>query len=698
MTTEHKPGELLNQILNDIKSQPLPSKNISPSPSFKKGERAMLTSLKNLFEDTNPLTIPIPENESVRNPFPLPNVEWIKSISQLKKVIPLFEKPAIGLAIFCEGELDPFSSPLLSVQITTNESQTYIIERFENDHLKVLEPILLSSKICKVMYNAKPILRYFFAKGLSFHIKNLMDLMLVDQIYHAGEMDISYTLEDLVLRELNMQLPPASMQSAYLASVSAVLHLLASKMWPRVKAEHLDQIAKLEHEVVKTIALMENNGVFFNPVSLAKVHHDQTQRLEELVRELTPLLSDHRESILGIIPRKINLDSRVQVKKALAKQGIVVTNTDEATLAPYAKQYPFVAKLIEYNKHKYAVSSFSGSILKHIHPVTGRVHSHFGQIETTTGRINSYEPSLQNIKRGEHRSYLQAAPGHLLVIADYKQIDIVVAAVMASEEKMLKVIREGGDIHLQTAMMISGKTKPEEISVEERRKAKAVNFGLLYKMTAYGLVQYAKVMFEVNMTIREAQGIIDLYHGEYKNLTSWQDKLIIETNQSFETRTLWNRRRLFKMNDFTVNDLSDNLQKTLSGLGLNPERVEGKLQFAVSHQRTPEIGGILESLNVKYCLSPQLPKPSEIVNSPVQGTAANIIKLAQVYVTQTLLKLRTGKLILNVHDELLVESPEDKIKDISQAVTRCMEDAGEEILKNIRPRVSVSIGPSWNCK
>jgi len=695
MTTESQPGAYLNQILKEIQSKhlkPARSKEMLPRRPVVK------TTLSELVNDTDDNYMYTDEIKGL--PYPLPEIEWIKDNEQARNILARFNIPAIGIAISYEGTADPYTSALLTIQVSPSESKTFIFDvaALGNNLIKYLEPIFKDPKVCKVMYDAKKILRFLYYLDLSYDVNNLLDLKITDQIYHAGESDIDYTLDDLALRELNFKLPPPTMQTARLASESAILHPLAKNIWPKIRSEKLLTITKLEHDVVKALALMENNGVYFNVKELAAAQNELKIAKDTIAKELTSRLSSRRESTLGTIERKINLDSPKQVIEALCSQGIKVDRIDDETLAPLSSKYPLVAKLREYNKLKYELNNFANPLLKHINSKTGRIHSNFGQLDTTTGRINSVDPNLQNIKRGKNRRFLQSEPGNLLIIADYKQIDLVVAAAMSGEDKMLKIFQNDCDIHLHTAMTITGKTRLEDVTDDERRKAKAVNFGLLYKITPYGLINYAKYSFGIDMPIQEAQRFIDLYKKEYPKLISWQDQLIKTANEKLETRTLWGRRRLFKINEFTIEYAEKDLRKTISSLGFSITEDNEKLKFKVSNNRTKEVCSILDSLDIHYSFAPCSPKPSEIVNSPIQGTAADIIKLAQVYVTHTLNKLKYGKLILNVHDELLIECPADVAKDVSFTIARCMEDAGEEILKIIRPKVNIYIGSSWQDK
>lgn len=694
MTDKINEGSTLRNVLQELRNKSSNIRTNSVPPSLKRGERHS-TILSGLLND---LTGNLPMQVDETPAYMAVEINTLRS-SQCAKFIQNISVQSVGLSLLWDKEPDPLSFSPRFVLISTGDGKAFALEIPPSGCPDYLKELFYNRKICKVLFDAKLFLRFLYAKGFNYDVFNIIDILLLEQLLYSGEQDICFSFDDVLLRELAKNAPPVSMPFERTGVESVSLLMLAKELWPRIKEANLLEVANLEHNCVKTVALMENNGVYFDVPNVAALHNERIESKAFLAHELSEMLSEKHASVLGDIPRPINLDSYQQVKASLLRLGIKVNDTSEDTLLPLASKYPVIANILEYRKLSYSLNNFSGSFLKRVHPKTGRIHSSFGQIATDTGRFNSTNPCVQNVKNGENREYIATAPGNVLVIGDYKQIDIVVAAVMSGDPVLLEEIRQGKDIHVLMAMELTGKASISEITSEERKKAKAVNFGLLYQITPYGLCIYARITFGVNMSIAEAEKAISLHKLKYKVLAEWEENVIAKSTETHETRTLLNRRRLFNANLFTINGLLENDEKqTLSNLGLSIVENNGSLSFTVSRYKTLEVCSILDGIGINYSYCPGVPKPSEVVNSPVQGTAADIIKLAMIYLMKLINQKLNAKLTIVNHDELVLECPEIKKEETAELLLRAMQDAGEHILKIVRPVVNIFTGPNWSAK
>ncbi len=265
------------------------------------------------------------------------------------------------------------------------------------------------------------------------------------------------------------------------------------------------------------------------------------------------------------------------------------------------------------------------ALQEQVNPETKRVHTSYNQTGSVTGRIASTDPNLQNIpvrtELGKQvREAFVAAPGMSLVAVDYSQIELRVAAHMAQDQAMLEAFREGRDIHTTTAAAIYD-IPLDQVSSEQRREAKAINFGLIYGMSSFGLTQ------TTDLTLAEAEIFVETYFQRFPGIKSYLDNIKVQAKEIGYVETLLGRRRYFPRLATTTDH--------------NLRRREER----------------------------------EAINAPIQGTAADIMKLAMISVADELEKSElTGRILLQVHDELVLEVPENEVNKTIKLVQSAMED------------------------
>lgn len=392
-------------------------------------------------------------------------------------------------------------------------------------------------------------------------------------------------------------------------------------LWPRIESdEKLNFIYQLEIQSSETLFRIERNGVLIDAQTLAK----QSQQLGERIGEL------ERDAYL-LAEQPFNLSSPKQIAEIFFdKLGLPVIkktpkgapSTDEEVLEKLAEDYPLPAKILEHRGISKLKSTYTDKLAQMAHPATGRVHTHYAQAVAVTGRLSSNDPNLQNIpiRTPEGRRVREAfiAPaGSLIASADYSQIELRIMAHLSEDEALLKAFHEGIDVHKATAAEIFA-LAPQEVSSEQRRYAKVINFGLIYGMSAFGL---AKALGIDNTA---AKNYIDRYFQRFAGVKRYMEETRAMAKQMGFVQTVFGRRLYL-----------------------------------------PEIN------------SPNGPRRSgaerAAINAPMQGTAADLIKMSMVSVQNELDKLsKKTKMIMQVHDELVFEVPDDEIDWLKEAIPHLM--------------------------
>ncbi len=394
----------------------------------------------------------------------------------------------------------------------------------------------------------------------------------------------------------------------------------------------------VELPLAQVLGKMEDRGIRVNPTKLAALSKEMEEKLERLTSAI------HREA-----GETFNINSPKQLGVILFdKLGLPVlkkTKTGPSTNAEVLEQlsdHPVVANLLEYRQVSKLRSTYTHALAALISPETKRIHSTFNQTVTATGRLSSTNPNLQNIPiRSEDgvriRGTFEAAPGWSLLTADYSQIELRVLAHISEDSRLIDAFHAGVDIHTQTASEVLG-IPLEQVTPKDRSAAKAINFGIVYGMSSFGLAK------GTNLSRTKAQAYIDQYFARYPNVKHYLDNVVIQAREFGYVTTLLHRRRY----------LPDITSKNF------PRR-----NFA---QRMA-------------------------MNTPIQGSAADIIKLAMLAVEHELQTQKLqGRLLLQVHDELVLEVPPHELEQTAVLVKTMMEG----VMKlRVKLDVDVSAGVNW---
>jgi len=410
------------------------------------------------------------------------------------------------------------------------------------------------------------------------------------------------------------------------------------KLMEEIFREELENVYfKIENPLTKVIAKMEMNGVLIDRRVLSELEIEVHNKLKMIMEE-----------IFRLCGTKFNLNSPLQLRKVLfeklklkpRKKTKTGYSTDQSVLQELAKEHPVPQKILEYRELFKLFSTYISPFKSLISPETGRIYATFKQIGTQTGRISCVNPNLQTIPVKSEigkllRKAFVAPEGYKIIVADYSQIELRIIAHLSEDENMINDFLKGKDIHTETAKRITGK---EIITEEDRRKAKIINFGIFYGMSPYGLSK------ELSISYEEAQSVINDYFLNYPGVKNWIDKTLKIAREKGVVRTIFGRKR-------RVHELS-HPRKDVREQG---ERIA--------------------------------------INTPVQGSAADIIKLAMINIDREMERMfRDSKLILQLHDELIFEVPEKDVEEFKIFLKNKMENVYN--LK-VPLKVNIGAGKSW---
>ena len=488
----------------------------------------------------------------------------------------------------------------------------------------------------------KPLLEHEGTEKLVFDAKRLRHILARFGIALAG-VTFDAMLADYLLHAIH---PAGSLKTlagerlGFAEGGAAALVRLADSMVPELAEKELDWLYReVELPLERVLFDMEQIGFALDTDVLQEMSTTFKVRIDAIAEEIYRLAGE-RFNILSTKQLGAVLFDKLQLppwKKT--KSGY---STDAETLETLTDKHEIVPLIIEYRTLSKLCSTFLDGLLAVVRPESGRVHTSFNQNVTATGRISSTEPNLQNIPvrtelGREIRKAFVASEGHLLVDADYSQIELRLLAHMSGDEGMIRAFREGDDIHRRTASEVFG-VPFEEVTSAQRSAAKAVNFGIVYGISDYGLAR------NLGITRKEAAHYIELYLARYPGIQRYMLESVAAGKRDGYVRTLMGRRREL------------------------PE-------LQSSNYNTRSFGERVA------------------MNMPIQGTAADVIKLAMVRVHEAL--QREGlqaKLILQIHDELIIDAPFEEVAHVEKLLAECMENV---IALAVPLSAEVKTGRSW---
>ncbi len=409
---------------------------------------------------------------------------------------------------------------------------------------------------------------------------------------------------------------------------AAVTIMLGEKIWKEMEEMDLCSLYDtMEEPLLKVLSKMELEGVKIDLVQLRRYASSLATEMNSIQEKIREMAGDPNLNILSpkqigvLIFEKLNLDPRVKPKSGVRYS----YPTDEDTLSALSDKHPIINEILEYRGVKKLLSTYIEPFPNYISPVTGKIHTTFNQSLTATGRLSSSKPNLQNIpirtERGKEirKAFVPSHPDGVLVSADYSQIELRIMAHLSCDAHLISAFRNGQDVHTITASKIFG-VHLEEVTADQRRIAKTANFGIMYGISSFGLAQ------RLHISRAEAKKIIEDYFANFPAISSFIEDTLTAARETGYVETIFGRRRY------------------------------------------------LPDINSKNATVRSLAERTAI-NAPIQGTSADIIKLAMINVDRRLEKegLRS-RMVLQIHDELLFDALPDEVETLERIVREEMEN------------------------
>lgn len=515
----------------------------------------------------------------------------------------------------------------------------------EQDDIKEL---LEDDSIAKVMFDVKEAIVKLNGR---IDIKNISDDTAI-AAYLVDPAKNEYTIEKLAseyfgtviekpeVKQLSLLDDVETDRSEYLAKCAVALGVLNERIGDKIKENGQEKLyQEVELPLVTVLAHLEINGFLVDDNQLKEFADKLGEKIDALTNEIYMLAGEefniNSPKQLGVI-----LFEKLELKPVKKTKTGYATNAD--VLEKLRDKHPIVNFIMEYRQLAKLKSTYCDGLTAVVNPNTHRIHSVFTQTVTVTGRLSSTEPNLQNIPTRtelgrEIRKMFVAKDGYVLVDADYSQIELRVLAHIANDETMINAFRNNEDIHAVTASQVLG-IPLEDVTKEQRSSAKAVNFGIVYGIGEFSLAQ------DLHISVKEAKAYIESYLEKYHGVRNYMESIKEQAKKDGYVKTMLNRIRYI------------------------PELKSPNYNIRQFGERVA-------------------------LNTPIQGTAADIIKLAMVRVDNRLINEGLkSKLILQVHDELIVEAHKDEVDKVKQILSEEMQNAME---LNVPLKVDMSTGHSW---
>ena len=587
------------------------------------------------------------------------------TITTRAELIPLVEELRSG-KIFCfdteSTGFDPHTDRLVGLSLSVEAHSAVYVSLMGGESgelLTILRSLFEDESVAKVGQNMK--FDIMMLRGVGIEVRGAKwDTML---LHYLIDPESRHNMDFLAMRYLDYQpIPienligrgakqttmdkvPLAQVAEYAAEDADITWQLYEKLRPMAEERGvLELYHKVEEPLIEVLADMEWEGVKVDTARLAEYGTELSATLAEIedkIRSMadTPDLNINSAKQLGVVLfEKLQIDGKP--KKTKTKQ----YRTDEEYLTSLSDKHPIVSLVLEYRGLKKLLSTYIEALPQLVNKQTGRIHTSYNQAVTATGRLSSTNPNLQNIPVREEqgrlirKAFVPADSDHILLAADYSQVELRLMAHLSGDEAMIEAFRSGEDIHRDTAARLFH-TTPELVTSDQRRKAKTANFGIIYGISAFGLRQRIS-----GISLGEAREIIEGYFASYPKVKSYIDRVIGDAREMGFVETLFGRRRYL------------------------PDINSGNANTRAFAERNA-------------------------VNAPIQGSAADIMKLAMIAVHRRLqAEGLQSKMILQVHDELVVDTLRSEQERVERILHEEMERAAQLTVPLL---VECGVGEDW---
>ena len=538
-----------------------------------------------------------------------------------------------NVALFAHYRLDtPWTHPIFGVAFADGQRSVFIEAKALQQDPAV--KAFLSGEMPKRIYDAKRFLHACDALGI--RVGGVFeDAMILAYLDDSGLNDYAKIQAKYQWPDYPQAVLTDETQSACRRIAEKLAHDLPMLMEKIDLKDMKPLYDAIEEPLIRILGAMEKEGIRVDEAVLDQIAGETLTKLNTLT-----------QTIHGLAGHAFNLNSPKQLADILFTELGLPSNRKQSTaidvLESLVEAHPIIPALIEYRKYQKLYSTYAQGLKKYIQP-DHRIHTVYSQTTAQTGRLSSFDPNLQNISvrdeesRGIRKAFLPSDDDHVLFAADYSQIELRVLAHMANEAALIDAFTHGMDIHTKTAADVFHKA-PEAVTAADRRKAKAVNFGIIYGISDYGLAA------QLGINRKEAQQIIDDYLRTYPGIQAYMDETVMGCQRQGYVETLFKRRR----------EIPEIYDKNYA------QREFGK---------------------------------RAAMNAPIQGTAADIIKVAMIAVDQRLREHHyKTTMIVQVHDELVFDVPKAELDQVAPLIVEAMRHA---VALRVPLEVSEATGSSW---
>ncbi len=592
------------------------------------------------------------------------NYSWITDLDEIKNLFEELKKQGSFALDFETTSEFPMLAQIVGISFAYEDHKGVYIpvahEGLENQPdrdlvLSLLKPLLEDETIKKIGHNLK--YEYIIFKRHNIHLQGMeCDTMVVSYVLNPSK--YRHSLDNVALDYLDHKMISfkdvagtgkkavtfdkieIEKASEYACEDSDVTSILSKLLFPQLKEDSADELYdSIEMPLIEVLAKMEIHGV--------KLDMDFLQALSD---EFGTKLDGLEKKIYQEAGQEFNIKSTKQLGEILFEKLLLPVqkktktgySTDVSTLTELSHLHPLPGEILSFRSLAKLKSTYIDNMPALVNDQTGRIHTSFNQTMTATGRLSSSDPNLQNIpirtEEGRRiREAFIAEPGWKILSADYSQIELRLLAHLSGDENLIDAFTKGEDVHARTASEV-WEVSPDEVTADMRREAKVINFGIIYGMSSFGLSK------ELEISPKQAQEYIDSYFLQYRQVRQYLDKVLEDARENEYVSTLMNRRRYLP----EINAKNGAVRK-----------------FA---ERTA-------------------------TNAPIQGTAADLIKIAMINIDKELdAKKLKSKMIMQVHDELVFEVPDDELEILSALVKNGMESV---IALKVPLKVEMSWGKNW---
>jgi DNA polymerase I len=589
--------------------------------------------------------------------LPKPNYEYITTEEDARQAINIISQYPM-LEVDSEATaLNTYEAKISLLQIGIPNKSFVFDVRNDTEHSnidpQIFKPVLTGNNQLRLLQNAVYDMKLIKHRW-GFYIENIYDTMLTEQLFYLGQ-KMKANLQALVFRYLGITMdkePQGTFENygqtfqpfqlEYAANDVSVLRLIRDLQLPTVQKHNFEDVCRLEFEFTKSMCEMELNGIILDAEKQRRLIREMEIERDKCGKEVSVLLDGNEDQTTLFGVTLVNPDSPLQLKNALNKYGLNLEGTAVSVLEKHMG-LPVIDSLLAYRKAQKFISTYGEALIERINPITGRLHTDFTQM-VSTGRMSSSDPNLQNIpKKQKYRSAFVARDGYSLITADMSGAELRILGNMSLDKIFIECFRDGIDLHTRTIAEIKG-IPMSEVTSEMRNAAKAINFGLAYGLSKFGLARRLKI------TEKAAEEMMNKYFERYSGVKKYLNQSAREAVRNRYSMSISGRKRFYTLPEYNHPDY---------------RRIEAEVK-------------------------------RRGMNQPIQGGNADTIKQAMIYLVDRLEKSgKDAKLILTVHDEVVVEARNDHVEAVKPIVEQSLIDGFGRYFSVIPMETEGLVGDCW---